>query len=68
MINLNKPITHNINGEFCSCGSDACSCQVCGKRVCGMQAEWLTPVPNKSFDGNVCHGCLPKTLPIQKNH
>lgn len=49
------------NGELCSCGSDCCSCQVCGKRVCGMLAEWKTPVPGKTFNGNVCHGCSPAT-------
>lgn len=44
-------------GEACSCGSDTCACQLCGEIVCATQAEWMTPVPGMTFDGNVCEGC-----------
>lgn len=53
--------THRIihEGHMCSCGQDACSCQVCGQRVCGNSVEWVNVgvVLNRSdrnFMGNVC--------------
>lgn len=33
--------------EYCmNCGSDACTCQVCGKRICGTEAEWVKGTGN----------------------
>lgn len=42
-------------GELCGCGSDACSCQKCGRRVCGTQTKWAAGT------GNVCTACTAKT-------
>jgi hypothetical protein len=34
-------LTHDWSqGEFCSCGSDVCVCQGCGRAVCGAIAVW----------------------------
>lgn len=44
--------TDTHNGEFCSCGQDAVTCQKCAQRVCGSQTDWIAPT------GNVCCHCL----------
>ncbi len=31
-------VQHTWNDEFCSCGQDAVTCQVCGGRICGNVA------------------------------
>jgi hypothetical protein len=41
-------IQHKWNDEFCSCGSDCCTCQYCGKQVCGTLTQWI------DGKGNVC--------------
>lgn len=46
--------THQWNDEQCSCGSDTCVCQGCGKIVCGATAIW------KDGAGNVGPCCLAK--------
>jgi hypothetical protein len=43
------PAAHVIDptGEYCrTCGSDACTCQGCGRRVCGSQTEWIEGIGN----------------------
>jgi superfamily I DNA/RNA helicase len=42
-----------IGGHFCfTCNADACTCQCCGKCVCGTQVERVAGY------GNVCRPCL----------
>lgn len=46
--------------HFCNrCGADEYICQSCGKIFCSKEfpGTWMTPVPGKSFNGNICPNC-----------
>jgi hypothetical protein len=43
------PMSHKWGSESCSCGSDTCLCQVCGRVTCGLLCQWVKGL------GNVCH-------------
>lgn len=53
---FNKETTekHVWNDEFCSCGQDVVTCQVCNKRVCGSLTSRKMVRGNES---NVCAAC-----------
>lgn len=40
-------------------GNEEWVCQMCGKVKTG-ESTWMTPVPGKKFNGNVCKDCLNK--------
>jgi len=40
-------------------GNEEWICQVCGRIKTG-ESTWMTPVPGKKFNGNVCKDCLKK--------
>ncbi len=46
---------HKHNGEFCECGADCCTCQICGQRVCSSQTNWKEKVGNVCRDVTNCH-------------
>ncbi len=47
---------HVVDGDWCvSCGQDAVSCQVCGKRFCGSQTHRVRVSDSRM--GNVCSVC-----------
>lgn len=56
---------HKLNSQYCSCGQDAVTCQVCGELHCGNFASWvnvgiLLDNPRMNFMGNVCPACFDK--------
>jgi hypothetical protein len=55
--------------KFTNCpshsGLDTWGCQACGKVFCSgcERSNWCTPVPGKTYNGNVCTRCLEFKLP-----
>jgi hypothetical protein len=45
------------------CSGETVVCQVCGRVTCCLNVLWMTPVPGKAFNGNVCKQCAPKIGP-----
>jgi hypothetical protein len=43
--------------QYCSCGQDVVTCQMCGQLVCGSLTAWLLLPHRSGRQGNVCVAC-----------
>jgi hypothetical protein len=53
-----RVVEPDCKGKMVRCSGEEVVCQICGRVKCCLDVRWMTPVPGKMFNGNVCVGCI----------